>query len=496
MVAIYSKIVITMLISLFTLPLVLNALGASDYGLFTLIIGVITLLTFLNGSMTVSTQRYFSISMGANDKVKINKIFNISIILHLFVGVIIIVLLEILSFFLFDGFLNIDQNRVSAAKIVYQCLIISTLFTVLSVPFDALINANEDFAVLSIIEIFQSILVLILSISLPFIIHDKLVYYGFGMALIAIIVMLIKGVVCMKNYKECYFNKNSFDKILFNEMFSFAGWNTFGAIAMMGRNQGIAVILNMFSGTIVNAAYGIANQINNVLSNFSITLQKSINPQLMKSEGGNDRNRMLFIAFVSSKFSVYILAFFAIPLIIEMPYVLKVWIKDVPENTILFSQLILILSVVYQFSVGIMSAIQSGGRIKYYQLTIGALLFLNIPISYFLLLNNYPVYSVLICLIIVEVFSLFARIMFSKKLVNLDINRFIKEIIIPCLFILIISFSFSFLPHTFMSESFLRLLLTVLISIISMIFLIWNYGLQIKEKESILSIISKLNRKE
>lgn len=496
MIAIYSKIVITMLISLYTLPLVLKVLGANDYGLFTLVLGVVTLLTFLNGSMTVSTQRFMSISMGANDKQEINRIFNVSILLHYLVGLFVIVILEVLSLFLFDGFLNIESNRINAAQIVYQCLIASTFFTIIAVPYDAMINANEDFVLLSIIEILQSILILLLTIALHFVAMDKLIFYGIGMASVAIIIMVVKRIVCKRRYKGSLINIHIFDPHLFKKMFSFAGWNTFGAIAMMGRNQGIAVILNLFCGTVVNAAYGIANQINNVLSNFSITLQKSINPQLMKSEGGNDRTKMLYIAFISSKFSVYILSFFALPLIIEMPYILKIWLKQVPEDTILFSQLILILSIVYQYSVGIMSAIQSSGKIKNYQIIMGTLLFINLPISYIFLRLDYPTYYVLICLIVVEIISLITRILFSKNLVSLDVVKFVKEIILPTLCVLAITFVLSVIPSLLLEESFLRLTFTGLLSVSSMFFLVWHIGLQSSEKERIYLILFSFFKKE
>jgi O-antigen/teichoic acid export membrane protein len=495
MVTVYFKIIVTMFISLYSVPIVLDSLGASDFGLYNLVSGVILMLTFLNGSMTVSTQRFISIGMGVNDMEKINQLFNIGLLLHLVVGVTIVLILEISSYYIFNGFLNINNNRIYAAKIIFQCLIFSTFFTVISVPYDAVINAHEDFLPLSIIEIINSILIFIVALMLTIVKSDKLIFYGLALAIISFFIAATKWIFCSRKYAVCRFNFNKYNKDIFRKMFSFAGWNTFGAIAMMARNQGIAVVMNLFCGTIVNAAYGIANQINNVLSNFSITLQKSINPQLMISEGQENRIRMLNIAFISSKFSVYILCFFAIPLIIEMKYVLQLWLKNVPDNTIIFSQLILGLSIMYQFSVGLMSAIQSGGRIKNYQLSISALLILNLPISYLLLKNGYPIYSVLICLIVFEFISLVVRVLFAKNLISLNVRKFSREVLFSSFIIMIIAVLFSILPSQILDESFLRLMLTILLCIISIIIGVWFFGLNRLEKELITKIFANISNK-
>lgn len=492
MVSIYIKIIVTMVISLFTVPVVLNALGASDYGLYNLVAGIVLMLSFLNGSMTVSTQRYLSVYMGAKDNKKLLQIFNVSIVLHLLVGFAVIVILELSSLFLFNHFLNIDYTRIETVKIVFQCLILSTFFTIVSVPFDALINSYEDFIPLSLIEIINSVFILILVLSINKINIDSLVFYSIGMAFITTIFFLMKFLYCKFQYQICKINLKYFDKQIFKEIFSFAGWNTYGAVAMMARNQGIAVVMNNFFGTVINAAYGIANQINNVISNFSITLQKTINPQLMKSEGENNREKMLNIAMISSRYSVYILTIISIPLIIEMPYILKLWLKEVPENTIIFSRLILVLSIIYQFSVGLMSAIQSAGKIKNYQIVIGTVLLLNILLAYIILKLKFPPYYVFISLIIIEIISLYIRIIFAKKLVNLDKKFFIKDVFIIIMIINIITISVSFLPTYILQESFLRLSITVLVSFITYCFLIYVLGLKENEKNMINNFVISL----
>lgn len=492
----YVKILVNILIALYTVPVVLKALGASDYGLYNLVAGVITMLAFLNASMTVATQRYMSFFMGSGDISKMNSAFNVSIVLHILISLIIFILFEASSFFLFDGFLNVTPDRVDAAKIVYQFLVISMMLTILSVPFDALMNANENMLAVSIISIFDSIYKLALAISLSRISFDKLVFYSIGTAIITAIDDGCMILYTKYKYREIKINvKKYFERDLFREMFSFAGYNTISGFAMICRNQGIAVVLNLFFGTVINAAYGIANQINGVLSNFSSTLQKSINPQLMKSEGAQNRERMLSISFISSKFSVLILSFFAIPLIIEMPYVIRLWLHVFPDQTIWFSRLVLILSLIYQYSVGLMSAIQSVGKIKQYTIAICIVLLMNIPVACLLLWIGLPAYTVVGGMIFIEIIALSVRLFFSNKIAGLDIQLFIKKVILPTIVTLCISMGISSLTVVFLPSSLIRLAITLLISLIVTLSGAWLYVLSPAEKQVFNNILhSRIKR--
>jgi len=486
-----------MFISLYTVPLVLRALGASDYGLFNLVAGVIAMLAFLNASMTVSTQRFMSVYMGSGDLTKINAVFNASIVLHVIIAFLVFLLFEGASLFLFSGFLNIAPDRIDAAKIVYQFLVISMMFTILSVPFEAIINANENMLALSVISIVDSVLKLALAISLSMISYDKLVFYGLGFTVITVFCMICMMAYTKYKYADIRFNiRRSFSQELFKEMFGFAGYNTLSGFAMICRNQGIAVVLNLFFGTVVNAAYGVANQINGVLSNFSSTLQMSINPQLMKSEGAQNRERMLNISFMSSKFSVLVLSFFAIPLIIEMPYVLRLWLHDFPEETLWFSRLILILSLIYQYSVGLMSAIQSVGKIKQYTITICIVLLMNIPVACFLLWLGFPAWSVLCGMIFIEAIALAVRLFFAKKLMGLDVSLFLKQVFLPTFLTMCISFGIPTILSAFLPSSLIRLVITTVICISITLFGTWFFILGATEKEFVKEILnSKILRR-
>lgn len=463
-IVLYLKVITSLGIALISVPLVLKALGASDYGLYNLVAGVVAMLAFLNNSMTVSSQRFMSVAMGEKNEKKINSIYNTSFLLHLGLGILVIIIFEIVGFLAIDK-LNIHPERLSCAKIIYQFLVLSTFAKIVSVPFDALVNAKEDMLPFSIIELIDSILMLVVAFSIKYISGDKLIYYGISVAAISLLVLFLKYGWCRYAYNECriMLNENR-GNFRIKEMLGFTGWNLFAGLAMIGRNQGIAIIINLFLGTIANAAYGIANQINGALGHFSATFQKAINPQLMKSEGMNDRHRLLRISYISSKFSVLALAFFAIPLMLEMDEVLILWLNNnIPPYTMRLTQFILLLSITYQYSVGIMSAIQATGKIRNYQITIGSILLMNIPIAYVILKLGFPVYYTTIAFVILEIISLCARLYMATKLTGMKVFDYCSEVIIPTMKIIIIPIIIAMIPHCVLEKSLLRIFIVCVV---------------------------------
>lgn len=483
-IVLYVKIMLNMALSFISVPIILRALGAEDYGLYTLVAGVISMLAFLNNSMTVSTQRYLSVTMGSGNVNRVKEVFSCSIYLHVLIGILVCLLFELGALFAFNGFLNIPMERIEEAKVIYQFLVLSTFFTIISVPYDAALNAHENMLVFSLITILGAFLRLGVAISLLYINADKLIVYGVGLACIVLVEVLLKRMYVSKFYKEmvCLPYK-VLDKSLFREMFVFAGWNTFGTFAGVCRNQGLAIVLNLFYGTIVNAAYGVANQVNGVLSAFSGSLQKAINPQLMQQEGANQRGAMLNLSFLSIKISVLIFALMAIPLIIEMKTVLNWWLKQVPEYTVVFCQLILVINLLTQMSVGIMTAVQAGGKIALYQFTMGIIWFLNLPLGYLCLRLGYPPYSVLIVVCIMEIIALFMRLWFAYKLVQFPVWAFVKRIFSSFSFVLLVAYFIGLKICFYMKSDWLRLSLVVIV--VDLIILLGTYLCILSKKERI-----------
>lgn len=489
-IVLYAKVVVTMIISLVSVPLILKALGASDYGLYNLVAGIVTMLSFLNNSMTVSSQRYMSVAMGAGNINRVNIIYSASFILHFFLAICVIVVLELLGVPSINQ-LNIDPERIRCAKLIFQFLIIGTFSKIIAVPFDAIMNAHEDLLAFSVIELIDSFLMFTIAITLQYIPIDKLAFYGFSIALIAVLTLIMKYGWCKKMYPEYNITYKGNDKILQKEMLGFAGWNLFGGLAMMGRNQGVAIVFNLFLGTLANAAYGIANQINGALLQFSSSFQRAINPQLMKSEGMGKRERLHRITFISSKFSVLALAFFAVPLIIEMDDVLQIWLHgDMPPFTAQLSRCILVMSIISQASMGLMSSIQATGNIKWYQIIMGLLLFLNVPLSYILLKIGYPIYYATIGFVLIELISFIVRLMMAKKIVGISPYCFVIKVIFPAMIIIIPSTILCLIPSYIITNIFIRFLGVFMCYVLCYVVLIWYLAL---DEDQRLLIKNKLN---
>ena len=491
-VVLYLKIIVSLSIAMISIPLVLKALGASDYGLYNLIAGIVTMLAFLNNSMTVSSQRYMSVAMGEGDRTKINRIYNSSFVLHAALALLIVFVLEILGIPSI-GKLNIEPQRVWCAHLIFQFLVLSFASKVIAVPFDALMNAQEDMLAFSVIELIDSIIMLTIAFVLQYIPFDKLAFYGVAVSFIAVFTLLMKYGWCRHSYKNFYLKRKLMgDKKLTKEMLGFTGWNLLGGLAMMGRNQGVAVIFNIFLGTLANAAYGVANQINSALSQFSSTFQRAINPQLMKSEGMGNRHRLQRISYISSKFSVLALCLFAIPLIMLMDDVLSIWLGgNTPPFTTELAICILILSIAYQFSTGLMSAIQATGKIKNYQIVISCIILINIPLSYVILKIGCPIYYVTIGFILMEILSLVIRLFMAQNIAGLKARLFFEQVILPCTKIVVIATIVSIIPFVLVSSGWPRIILVSVSYGIMYLLMMWCFALDQSQKQSLISKIHK-----
>lgn len=492
----YAKILINVAISLVSVPIIMHALGNSDYGLYSLVAGVIGLLAFLKSAMAVSTQRFISVAIGENKIDKINGIYNTSLALHLIIGAFIVVVFELFALFMFDGFLNIEHGREGAAKVIFQFLVVTTFLEIACVPYEGVMNAKEDMLTFSIIGIVSAVFKLLLALYLRICPFDRLIIYGLGMAIISMATVTTYVLFTRIKYKEFKFDlKKYFDKNAMKEILGFTGWNTFGAVALVGRNQGVAIVLNRFFGTVLNAAYGVANQVNGVMSYFSNSFHKAITPQLMKSYGSGDENRMIKLAFISSKFSVLVMAVLAVPLIVEMPYILKLWLTTPPEYTVELCRWILILSLVNQFSVGLMNSISASGKIRNYQITMSALILSNIPVSYLVLKAGLPPYYCTIGFVIIEVISFVVRLFMSHKIVGIDINEFLKKVVLPILICVTLSLIPSSICHILMPTNIMRTIVVFFVYIIFFVILVWFISLQDFERNILSNIVNKITKK-
>ncbi|MDR2955362.1 MAG: hypothetical protein LBV43_09795 [Prevotella sp.] len=496
----YAKMLVTMGISLYSTRLVLNALGATDYGIFNLIAGVIAMLSFLNAAMTVSTQRYLSYHQGTGDFEMQKKVFTNSWILHIIIGIIVVGLLLSLIPFLFDGFLNIPIDRVSVAKTLYYFMSIAVFFSIVSVPFTASLNAHENMLWIAIVNIIESMIKLGIALSLVwFIQSERLTIYGISMAGLGFVTFLLYASYCIKRYNECSISNYQMDKPLLKELGSYAGWSLGGALSYNVRMQGIAVIFNVFFNTIINAAFGIAIQVFGQISFLSVALLRAFNPQIVKSEGMNDRQRMMRLSMMASKFGFFLVAIIAIPCIFEMSSVLKFWLKNVPEYTEMFCSLILIALLINQLTVGLQTAAHAIGKIKYYQIIISFIYLLNLPFTYILLKAKFPINSVLICFIFIELSACFFRVFYLKKIAKLSIKEYLNKVVLWVVIPSFVSILICKIIVTYLSIEY-RFVFTIIASAIAFTISIYFIGLSKDEKllinEMIRRVIGKRYQKK
>jgi len=479
----YARMAITVFISLYSTRLILAALGVNDFGIFNVVGGAITMLTFLNNAMSGATQRFMSFAEGEGNHKKQKNIFNVSIVLHLCTALLVVLLLEFAGYFLFNGILVIPVERIEAAKLVFHFLVASTFFTILSVPYDAVINAHENMFLVAILGILEAIIKLGIAFYITYSISDKLIVYGLCMALLTILILVLKQFYCRITYDEVRINiKSYYDKKLFQEMTSFAGWSFLGSTSSMLSFYGQGLVLNMFFGTVVNAAQGVAAQVGGQLSSFSGTMLKALNPLIAKSEGSGNRNLMFKATFIGSKVAFFLLMILSIPVIIEMPIIFKFWLKEVPEYTIIFCRLLLIKLLLDQINVNLTTLIAAVGKIKKYQTIVSIVYILPIIFAVIGFKIGFPPYSIYIIFIVFSIVAGFTNIYFSKNVANLPVNLFFKEVIVRIVLTFIISLSISALPLFMVNEGLVRIFIVFSVSFISSILAIWHVGLTISEK--------------
>lgn len=492
----YLRMFITIGISLYTTRLVLNGLGVTDYGIYALVSGIIVMLSFLNSALSTSTQRYLSFYQGKNDLVMQRTVFGNSLLLHILIGITIVIALEIGGLFLFNGFLNIPPDRLPTATIIYHFMSVTVFFSFITVPFSGLLIAHENMLLGAIVNIVEVCLRLVIALLLYVISGDKLIFYGCTMAVVSVVSLILYMIFCLKKYDECslYIFRNV-KKEMMKELTAFAGWNLFGAACGVSRTQGMAIILNLFFGSAINAAYGIANQVSAQLNFFSATMLQALNPQIMKSEGAGDRDRMLRLSMMASKFGFFLLAILAIPCIFEMPIILEIWLKHVPDNTVIFCRLILVGIMANQLTIGLQSAVQATGNIKNYQIGVGSFLLLNVPVGYGLLWLGYPAYSLLISFIVIELIACTFRLLFIKALAGLSITEYIKKVFFREVIPVVINVLVCYCSISLVEVRF-RFIITIFVSVSSFIASIYFFGLEKSEKDYGLLLLKKVIRKE
>ena len=462
-------------------------------GVFNIVGGTIAMLSFLSGPMAQSTQRFLNYYEGDGQKEQLKTVFNTSVFLNTGIGIIVCILLEIAYFFIFDSVLNLPKESIYAAKWVYQFTVISTLFTIISVPYEASLNAHENMFYFSFVGVFESALKLLTAIYVVRTGFDKLIIYGLLMAAISFVKVFIMRMYCVKNYNECKINlRKYYNSIMVKKMTSFAGWSFIGSIANLASSQGSAIVMNNFFGVRVNAAQGVANQLSGQLMSFSNNLIKALNPVIVKKEGANDRSKMLEATLTGSKLSFLIMAFFAIPFIIEMPYILSLWLKYPPEYAIVFCRLLLIRMLFNQLGVTFGTAIGAVGKVKGITLAYTILTFLVLPLCYFIFKLGFDAKAFYYIYMFVDFSLLFISVWFMKELCGMSVKFYISDVFVKCLVATITILLSCRILVTNINNSLLQLISVLIISSLLLLFGGYFYVLNKNERKILVGLKTKV----
>lgn len=413
----YFRQILIMAVSLYTVRVVLNVLGAEDYGIYNVVAGVVTMFGFLSGAMATASQRYFSFDLGKGDTENLKKTFSVTLTIYALLALLIVILAETVGLWFVYNKLVIPLERLTAAKWIYQAAVASFLFTLITTPYMSAIIAHENmdvYAYVSIVEVVLKLGIVFLLQVLPF---DKLIVYGFLLLAVAVINTSLYRLYCVKKYTECRF-RFLWDKKLFIEIFSYTGWNTFGAAVGVFKFQLVNILLNQYFSPVLIAARGIASQVNSAVSSFAINFSNAVRPQIIKLYAAEQKKEMLTFMFTSARYTFFLMFLLAVPLCFEMNSVLGLWLKNVPENTVIFTQLLLIDVMIDSISYNLGIGIQATGRIKWYQIIIGGLLMLNLPVSWILLALGFVPTSVFIVGIVITFIAFICRLFFLKYLLD------------------------------------------------------------------------------
>ena len=490
----YARMLLAMIITLYTSRIILTILGIENFGLYNVIVGVVAMLGFISGAMTTATQRFFSFNIGENNGNKINEIFNTSMVCHAILALLIIVICETVGQLFILKKLVIPIEKLDSALLTYHLSIASIAVTIATTPFSALLIANERMDVYAGIGVLDVILKLISAILLEYINIDKLVAYSFLLLTTSIITSALHIFTCKILYKNISICKFWDKKHIFN-MLTYTAWNIWGNLASVTSNYGTNILLNIFFGPTVNAGRAIAFQANTALNSFVQNAQTAVNPQIVKLFANGSKKQMHEIVLSTAKFNFIILFLITLPILTHTEFFLSIWLKEIPPYSIEFLQLFIISSLIDSFSGPLMTSAQATGKIRLYQSITGIILLLNIPVSFYFLSNGQPPQSVMTVGIGISFIAFTSRLIIISQLINLKPMIFINFVVLRSAAISVTCFVFIFAIEILIPNKTLFPLASITKDIFVAAIISWSIGLRSTERRFILNLLSAIKEK-
>ncbi|MDE6354865.1 MAG: lipopolysaccharide biosynthesis protein [Prevotella sp.] len=485
---------ITMLVQLYTSRIVLNALGVDDYGIYNVVGSFIVAFTFISGPLGTATQRFLSFELGKGCEGKLNTVFNLSFYIYIILSLALLAIIEISGIWFIEHKMVLPEERMEAAVFAFHLSVLSLMFSLLKTPFESLIVAHEKMVFYAYMSIVDVLLKLLNAFSLLYIVTDKLKLYASNQLIVSIIVFSIIVIYCRRSFKTVKIGK-VWDKRIFNDLLNFSGWSLFGSVASMTANQGLNILLNMFYGVAVNAAMGIANQINASVNQFVANFQVAFRPQIVKYYAAGDIKQLNRLIINSSKYSYLLLFALVCPFCFNIDFILELWLKNPPEWAAEFTIFMLIYALLETLSAPMWMTVQATGKIRNYQLIISCLIFMNIILSYVFLKLGFSPTIVLVIKCCLDVTYLITRILFMKAKVQFPVCIYMKEVLLRICIITVASLLVMYFIADFLSDGWMRIIVLCVVFAVLYFLLVYFIGINVDErKKTILFLKKKCHR--
>lgn len=480
----YFRTILIMLITLYTSRVILNALGVEDYGIYNVVGGVVAMFSLLSGSLSNAISRFITFELGRGDIRRLSVIFSTSVNIQLGLSLLIMVLGSAVGGWFLNTQMNIPDGRMMAANWVLYCSLLMFCVNLISIPYNACIIAHERmaaFAYVSILEVSLKLLICYLIVVSPF---DKLISYAILLVFVALIIRFVYGIYCNRHFEECRY-RPVYDCSLLKQMGSFAGWQFMSNGCWLLNTQGVNILINMFFGVALNAARGIATQVDGAIQQFVNNFMTAVNPQITKDYAAGRIKEMFTLVCRGAKFSYFLLMFLAIPVMLETEYILTLWLKTVPDHTVIFLRLTIIGSMLNMLGGTGLTACMATGNIKRYSIWISSVGILVFPLTWIAFECGLPVESTYFVFIIVYVGVTIVRLYIMKELLHFPLFLFIRKVIVPMLIVTPAATILPFFTANSLAPSFWRLCLTVIVSLISSAASIYLIGLTSNERRAV-----------
>ena len=490
----YVRMLFLMLVSLYTSRVVLNALGVEDYGIYAVVGGVVTMFTMLSGSLSAAISRFITFELGSGNIETLKRVFSSSVTIQVGFSFIIVILAETLGLWFLNEKMDIPDNRLAAANWCFQFSVITFVVNLISVPYNAAIIAHEKMSAFAFISIVDGVGKLIIAWSIVANPFDRLVFYALLIALLSLTIRFIYAQYCKRHFEECVYHF-TFDYVLLKQMFSFAGWNFLGSGSGHLMNQGVSLLSNVYFGVTVNAARGIAFQIDHAVMQFVNNFTTAIKPQITKSYASNQKDYMYSLMFRGAKFSYFLVLLFAIPIICETPMLLKLWLKIVPEHTVAFARLSIVVSLIQVLSNTMVTAMLATGNIKKYQIIVGGLGMLVFPMAWLFFALGLPPEMAYVSIIFIFILQWLCRLKLMREMIGMSVSDYMEKVMKKVMIVSLFSFPLPLFLCSVLDASITRFIIVVSASLFFTSIIIFYVGMNLSERNFIFSQIKVIYHK-